>query len=53
MFLSESIIERFQEVLERKYGRKVSVAEATEILIGMVNYFDLLAKIYHEEQRSN
>jgi hypothetical protein len=51
MVLSEKTIRVLQEILEEEYGREVSFAEATEIANALVGYFDLLAKIYHRDQK--
>jgi len=51
MPLSEEIISRFRATVREKYGRELTVAEATQILDGLVDYYDLLAKILHREER--
>lgn len=43
--IQDSTIKEFQQLLLEEYGRNVSLEEAREILIGMVAYYDLLAKI--------
>jgi len=47
MIREETIVE-FQNALKEEYGKDVSLKEAGEILLGMVGYFDTLAKIAHE-----
>lgn len=48
MAVSEKLILELQKIIKEEYGREVSIAEASEIGNGMVGYFDLLAKMKHE-----
>ena len=45
MNLSEDIIKEFQSAVKDEYGIDMELVEATQILQGMVGYFDVLAKI--------
>lgn len=45
--VSEETIKEFQEVAETEYGVIWNESEAEEVLLGLVGYFDLLAKIDH------
>ena len=54
--VSEKLVEEFQKIVKKEYGRDITVAEASQIANGLVDYFDLLAKLYHEQnvtQKSN
>ena len=52
MQLSEQTIQELREILHEDYGRKITLAETTEIARTLVGYFDLLQKIHHRELRS-
>ena len=43
--LLKETIKELQEIIRKEYGRSLSFAEVSEIAYGLVNYFDLLAKI--------
>ena len=45
--ISEKRIKEFQKAVKEDYGKNITSAEANEIINGLVNYFDLLAKIFH------
>ncbi len=51
--LSQATIEELRQILGEEYGRKISQAEASEIALGMVGYFDGLAQVYHQEKTKN
>lgn len=42
-------IQEFQQVVHRVYGRKLSIAEATEIVHSLTSYFRLLGQIKMRE----
>ena len=48
--LSNSTIKKLQEILWKEYGKEVNDKDASEIANGLVNYFDLLGRIYHREK---
>jgi hypothetical protein len=45
--ISQALVLEFQQAIKEDYGRNVSLNEANEILSGLVDYFDTLAKIKH------
>lgn len=45
--ISDERILELQKIIKEEYGREVTVAEARSIGNTLVDYFDLLAKIYH------
>ena len=51
--LSEKTIEELRLILREDYGREINRAEASEIALGMVGYFDLLANIWHRGKIKN
>lgn len=48
--IKETTIQEFKQILE-DYGKEVTISEASEIIYGVVGYFNLLAKIYHRENK--
>ena len=48
--ISQQTIKEFQDAVKEEYGDNLTLKQAEEILTGMVNYFDLLAKIHHRDQ---
>lgn len=48
--MSEKIVHELKQILEEEYGQDVDLKEASEIAYNLVNYFNLLAKIYHREE---
>lgn len=49
--ISDDTYKKFQEAVKKEYGKDLTDKEAREILTGMVNYFDLLAKIHHRSEQ--
>ncbi len=45
MNLSEVTIKEFRDAVKDEYGLVLEITEATQILEGMVGYFDVLATI--------
>lgn len=50
MIVSEKLIIELQEIIKQEYGEEVTLAEASAIGNGMAGYFDLLAKMHHENK---
>ena len=51
MTVSHERVEELKIILREDYGKEVSDAEAYEIANNAVDYFNLLAKIYHRMQQ--
>ena len=51
--LNVRTVQALQEILRDEYGREVSFAETAEIASALVDYFDLLARIYHREKNKD
>jgi len=51
--LSETTIQELRQILKEDYGKEVTQAEASEIAYTLVEYFDLLAKLFHQEKTKN
>lgn len=49
--ISKERILELQQIIKEDYAREVSFSEASEIANGLVGYFDLLAKLYHQMQK--
>ena len=50
MAVSNELILELQQIIKAEYGREPSVAKVSEIANGLVGYFDLLAKMNHENK---
>lgn len=48
--VSQQLLEELKLIISEEYGQDLDIATVAEIGNGMVNYFDLLAKIYHEDK---
>jgi len=51
--VSDELLEEFRVIILEDYGREITKEEASEIANGMVQYFDLLAKMKHEQDQAN
>lgn len=45
--IKDTTIEKFRSLMA-EHGQDLSKKEAREVVTGLVGYFDLLAKIYHQ-----
>lgn len=50
MAITKTLFGELQVILDEDYGKKVTLAEAEEIGMNLVRYFDLLAKIEYQSQ---
>jgi len=53
MLLSEKAIKEFQDIFEKKYGKKLSREEAIESANNLLRFFELLYKIDYKKKQSN
>jgi hypothetical protein len=51
--VSEERIEKLKEIIREEYRQELTLKEATEVANTLVDWFDLLARIYHETKNSN
>lgn len=51
--LSKPTVEKLQKIIEEEYGKKLNPKEAEALANGLVAYFDLLAKTYHQIKLKN
>lgn len=49
MAVSKELILELQAIIKEDYGREVDFQQASSIGNGLVDYFDLLAKLYHQQ----
>lgn len=47
--ISDETIKEFQDAVKDEYGLDLTFKEASDILLGLVNFYDLLAKIDHRD----
>lgn len=50
VLLSEERVKEFQKLFEKEYGKKLTMAEASEAAHNLVNFFDTLLQIERKEQ---
>ncbi len=51
--VSQPLINELREIIRQEYGRDLDPQEASRIGNGLVGYFNLLAKMYHENNQHN
>ena len=50
--VSEKLVKKFQQIVKEEYGKDITMSEASQIANDLVGYFDLLAKLYHEQKNN-
>ena len=48
--VSEKLVKEFRKIVKEEYGKDITMSEASQIANGLVDYFDLLAKLYHKQK---
>jgi len=51
--VSQHLLQELGEIIKEEYGRDLNMKEISEIGNGLVGYFDLLAKMHHENNQNN
>jgi len=51
--VSQQIIEELKIIIKEDYDKDLETKEVAQIAENLVNYFDLLAKIYHRMKYEN
>jgi hypothetical protein len=51
--VSNELLQELKEIIKEEYGRNLSMEEVSEIGNGLVGYFDMLAKMNHENNQNN
>lgn len=52
MAISKETIAEFQKAAKKEMGKELTYDEAEEVLRTWVNYYDLLAKLYHQDKEA-
>jgi hypothetical protein len=47
--VSKELIAELQTIIREDYNKELSIAEVSQIANGLVGYFDLLGKMYHQD----
>ncbi len=47
--VSKELIAELQTIIREDYGKELTIAEVSQIANGLVGYFDLLGKMYHQD----
>lgn len=45
--VSQELIQELQVIIREQYGKNLDIRQVSDIANDLVNYFNLLAKIYH------
>lgn len=51
--VSNDLLQELKEIIKEEYGKDLEMKEVSEIGNGLVDYFDLLAKMDHENNQNN
>jgi hypothetical protein len=51
--VSQQLLIELKEIIKAEYGQDLEMEKISQIGNGMVGYFDLLAKLYHEDNQKN
>jgi len=51
--IGQRLIEKLKIITREDYGKDLSIREATELAEGLLGYFNLLARMLHQEKETN
>lgn len=51
MIVSNKLILELQQIIKEEYGKDLSLDDVSQVANGLVGYFDLLAKMNHENNK--
>lgn len=51
--VSQQLLNELKEIIKEEYGQDLEVGKISQIGNGLVGYFDLLAKMHHENNQNN
>jgi len=51
--VSQQLLNELQEIIKEEYGQDLDMDKISQIGNGLVGYFDLLAKMNHENNQNN
>lgn len=50
--VSQQLLEELKEIIKEEYGPDLEMEKISQIGNGLVDYFDLLAKIHHKNNQN-
>lgn len=51
--ISQTLIEKLKMIVKEDYEKDLNMKEATELAEGLLGYFNLLAKMLHQEKETD
>jgi len=51
--VSQQLLDELKEIIKAEYGQDLEMEKVSQIGNGLVGYFDLLAKMHHENNQTN
>jgi hypothetical protein len=51
--ISQQLLNELKGIVKENYGKDLEIKEVAQIADNLVNYFDLLAKIYYQKKVKN
>lgn len=51
--VSQQLLDELREIIKEDYGQDLEMEKISQIGNGLVGYFDLLAKMHHENNQNN
>ena len=51
--VSQQLLNELKEIIKDEYGQDLEMEKVSQIGNGLVGYFDLLAKMQHENNQTN
>ena len=51
--VSQQLIKELKIIIKEDYGKDLEIREVAQIAENLVGYFNLLAKLYHQEKTKN
>ena len=51
--VSQQLLDELKEIIKEEYGQDLEMDKISQIGNGLVGYFDLLAKMHHQNKQNN
>lgn len=51
--VSQQLLDELKNIIKEEYGQDLEMEKVSQIGNGLVGYFDLLAKMYHENNQDD
>lgn len=48
---SQQLLQELQQIIKEEYGQDLEIEKVSQISDNLIGYFDLLAKIHHENNK--